>query len=83
MAESELVMAERLAENERDAGIAAARAALRETHPDFDGENCVACGNPVPPERLALEKVRCVECQTAVEGRQRLFGRHPAQAGAR
>lgn len=73
MEENELLMAERLAENERDAGIAAARAALQETHPDFDGENCVGCGNEIPAARLALKAIRCVECKSRLEAQQRGF----------
>lgn len=47
----------------------ARRANAPETHPDFDGENCVDCGDPIPPGRLKLRKVRCVECQSALEKR--------------
>lgn len=40
-----------------------------EQHPDFDGENCVEddCGIAIPPARLALGKVRCVDCQSRLE----------------
>lgn len=38
-----------------------------ETHPDFDGETCVECGEDIPPARLLLKRVRCVECQTFLE----------------
>ena len=45
-----------------DGAIAAARAAnAPETHPDFDGETCIDCGDDIPKERLALKKIRCVE----------------------
>jgi RNA polymerase-binding transcription factor DksA len=44
-----------------------------ETHPDFDGENCVSCGDPIPKARLALGKVRDVKCQQAVEAKAKLF----------
>ena len=44
-----------------------------ESHPDFDGENCVACDEAIPPARLALGKVRCVECQARLE-RWRVMG---------
>ncbi len=35
-----------------------------ESHPDFDGRTCVEpdCGAEIPAGRLALGKVRCVEC---------------------
>lgn len=36
-------------------------------HPDFDGENCLDCAEPIPTERLSMFKIRCVCCQTAVE----------------
>jgi RNA polymerase-binding transcription factor DksA len=42
-----------------------------ESHPDFDGENCVACIEPIPAARLALGKVRCVACQATLESRRR------------
>lgn len=47
---------------------------LPETHPDFDGEHCVEahCGVRIPNGRLALRKVRCVDCQELLEKRQRL-----------
>ena len=52
-------------------GIAAA--ALKtapQTHPDFDGKNCVACGDELPPVRLAYGRIRCVICQTILERRR-------------
>ena len=55
-------------QRERDAGVAAAAKAIRpETHPEFDGKNCVECDNPIPSLRLAMGKVRCVFCQTTKE----------------
>lgn len=41
-----------------------------ETHPDFDGAHCVDCEEEIPPGRLALKKVRCVECQSLLEKRR-------------
>ena len=38
-----------------------------ETHPDFDGEHCIECNEPIPTGRLALHKVYCVECQRVLE----------------
>lgn len=38
-----------------------------ETHPDFDGQTCVECGEDIPPARLLLRRVRCVDCQTFLE----------------
>ena len=58
-------------DNINKAGIAAA--ALRtapQTHPDFDGVNCVTCGDELPQVRLAYGRIRCVICQTAIERRR-------------
>jgi RNA polymerase-binding transcription factor DksA len=55
-------------ESERQAGVEAAAATARpESHPEFDGQNCVECDNPIPQLRLAMGKVRCVFCQTTKE----------------
>lgn len=55
-----------------DAAIAQARRANEpESHPDFDGESCVDCGDTIPDGRLALGKVRCVNCQSKLELRRK------------
>ena len=43
-----------------------------ESHPGFDGAHCVEekCGVAIPAGRLALGKVRCVDCQTILEKRR-------------
>lgn len=46
-----------------------------ETHPDFDGETCVSCGDDIPPERLKMGRVRCVYCQDELEKRAKLMGK--------
>lgn len=46
-----------------------------ETHPDFDGQHCIDCGEEIPAPRLALFKIRCVECQRALEAQRRIFAR--------
>ena len=51
------------------------RANAPETHPDFDCEHCVDCEVQIPKERLALGKVRCVQCQSRLELRRRQQGR--------
>lgn len=54
----------------RDASLSSMRGKLApETHPDFDGTHCVEefCGEEIPAARLAMKKVRCVDCQTAKE----------------
>lgn len=38
-----------------------------ETHPDFNGLNCVDCGEVIHPVRLAAGRVRCTECQDFLE----------------
>lgn len=50
------------------------RATAPETHPDFDGVNCVDCDTAMPPERLAAQRVRCTACQTIVEFNQKMRG---------
>lgn len=42
-----------------------------ETHPDFDGETCLDCGNDIPKARLELHKIRCIECQRFLEIRKK------------
>lgn len=50
------------------------RAALApEVHPDFDGENCVECGDPIPTQRLAMGRVRCTGCQGVIELRRKQY----------
>lgn len=44
-----------------------------ETHPEFDGESCVSCGDDIPAARLALGKVRCVVCQHKLERKGKLY----------
>ena len=56
-----------------DAVADARRLAAPETHPDFDGKHCVNCDAKIPAARLALAKVRCVDCQSQVEQKQRMF----------
>lgn len=54
------------------AGIARAQAAANPKVPDdFDGENCVECGQGIPQARLDLGKFTCVSCQTKIEKRQK------------
>lgn len=66
--EQQFEMADRLAEAEREAGITRARKRIApETHPDFDGTHCVECEVDIPAARLALGKVRCVDCQLLLE----------------
>lgn len=52
---------------QRNAAIAKIQRSLVETHPDFDGENCVDCELEIPEARLKMCRVRCVSCQTDLE----------------
>ena len=38
-----------------------------QSSPNFNGCDCVRCGDPIPEKRLALGRIRCIECQTALE----------------
>lgn len=46
-----------------------------EKHPDFDGESCLDCGAEIPELRLEMGRIRCVDCQTALELKNKMFGR--------
>lgn len=71
-----------LAASMADAGVEQARRAnMPETHPDFDGESCVSCGDTIPDERLAMGRVRCVVCQTKIELRNKQHARGQAWGG--
>lgn len=58
---------DRAEEHLADALRAAVGKSAPETHPDFNGSDCVACDEPIPPARILLGKVRCVECQSRLE----------------
>lgn len=63
-----------MAENEQ--ALAKIKAKLApETHPDFDGKNCVDCGDKIPKARLLMGKVRCVHCQGAIEARRKFYAK--------
>lgn len=47
----------------------------KETHPDFDGESCLDCGEEIPQLRLDMGRIRCVHCQEALERKNKLHGR--------
>lgn len=44
-----------------------------QTHPDFDGEHCVECGDAIPKVRLLMCRIRCVHCQTVHENKGKYF----------
>lgn len=65
-----------LSESLTAAAIAAVRhASGPESHPDFDGESCVKCGDDIHPDRLALGKILCIFCQTKKERMQKQVAR--------
>lgn len=53
----------------RDAALRNVMNAKPETSPLFDGLHCIEpdCGEEIPAPRLALLKIRCVECQARKE----------------
>ena len=60
-----LDQASRTEQMERDNGIKAAMlASAPQCHHRFDGVHCVDCEIDIPAARLALGKVRCVDCQS-------------------
>lgn len=57
-----------------DALAAAKEKNKPETHPDFDGETCVECGEDMPLVRLQLGRIRCISCQQIREKRIKTIG---------
>lgn len=75
MEERELELAEQYSEQERSRRIEESRRALAPERDDrFDGEHCIECPTRMPPERLAMGRIRCVKCQSELERRRKLFG---------
>ena len=54
----------------RDAIAAVQARNAPETHPNFDGTNCIGCDEPIPQARLKLHKIRCIKCQQIFERKQ-------------
>ena len=72
MQERQIEAADELAEAERGLGIANARQALAPQHSDaFDGVHCVRCGEDMPQARLDAKRIRCTDCESALEAKQR------------
>lgn len=44
-----------------------------EFDPSFNGKDCVDCGEPIVALRIQMHKVRCTQCQTDKEKRDKLF----------
>lgn len=66
---------ERLAREE----TRARKAAAPEFDMNFDGVHCVECGSSVEAARLALKKVRCIECQRDFEKVRWAFNMRPRE----
>lgn len=45
----------------------------KETHPDFDGEHCLDCGDVMLAARLADGRIRCTACQTFIETKSKMY----------
>lgn len=68
MDEKSLEMAEAIERGEREAGMArVAKLNAPQSHPDFNGIDCVECDEPIHMLRLAMGKVRCTHCQQRTE----------------
>jgi hypothetical protein len=63
----ELEVAEEYREQAVVDRLARVRLELAQSHPDFDGEHCIGCGDGLPPVRIAYKFVRCTNCQCEVE----------------
>lgn len=70
--------AAQLEQQERERGIKAAQLAATPEHsrrlangklmfPDFDHLHCIDCDEEIHAARLALGKVRCIQCQSLLE----------------
>lgn len=63
-----LEQAARLEEAERENARVKNREALApQKHPGFNGHDCIDCEEPIPEARLAMGRIRCVECQSRRE----------------
>ena len=38
-----------------------------QSHPDFNGVDCLDCGEVVPDKRLAFGRIRCTSCESLLE----------------
>lgn len=48
---------------------------IPETHPDFDGKHCIECDTDIPDLRLGMGKIRCVDCQSELEIRSKMYAK--------
>ncbi len=71
MDENQFEQADRLTTAAIESGIERAR--RKQKPPEgFDG-TCSDCGTDVPPQRVSLSLYNCVECQSTIERRSRIF----------
>jgi NAD-dependent SIR2 family protein deacetylase len=68
----ELDMAAELQEQANVDALARVRTQLTQTHPDFNGVDCIDCGETLPAVRIAYKRVRCTTCQCEVERQEKM-----------
>lgn len=75
--EQQYELAAKLAENEREAALAAVRGRINQASAGSVDGNCQDCGDDIGQARLAAlpGASRCVSCQTVHEKKQSLFAR--------
>lgn len=61
--------ASELEEIQRQSAIQAMQRKMQQVPSDFDGTNCVDCGDEVEEGRIAIGKYTCFLCQTKRERR--------------
>lgn len=75
MDEKEFERAAWLTDLMREDGLWQVRKALQsEQDPDHPTTDCADCGNEIPPERLKLGRIRCIECQKVKEFQEKMKG---------
>jgi RNA polymerase-binding transcription factor DksA len=71
MDENQFEQADRLTTAAIESGIERARR-KRPPPEGFDG-TCAGCGTDVPPQRISMSLYNCVECQSTIERRLKIF----------
>ena len=64
-------MASDMEEAFRERAIEIVQLNLKQHHPDFDGVNCLDCGETMIELRLTMGRIRCVYCQGIEERKQK------------
>lgn len=72
----DLDRAQQIEELHRAQAISKMRSAAEEPEYDDDGNRiCLDCGIIIPIQRVnAVNAVRCVDCQSVIEAKQRVYG---------